>query len=159
MKKSLFLFLVFILTTTGCGSTARIGYDVPPASETAFETLPVIDVQEWKTYARENRIDLRRATSLNPITVLGHYPEYVELTEKLGAESMQIPTDRWNAMTPEEQWTTTTQYFDRKIEAGHLFRLATPIGEARAESYYVRELNYLFGKGYRLSPDGLWLVR
>ena len=159
MKRILLLFLFVFLLLSGCGTTARTGYGLPPASATAFETLPVMGTAEWKDYARQHRINLRRATSRQPVTVLGHYPEYVELTEKIGAESMQVPMEHWNAMTPEKQWETTTGYFDRKIESRHHFRLATPVDKARAGSYYVRELNYLFGRGYRLSPDGLWLVR
>ena len=160
MKKTGLVFLLFIsFLAAGCGSSVRIAHTVPVASATVFESLPVVSPEEWKGCARRNGINFRSGKSRNPVTVLGHYPEYVELTEELGAESMQIPMEQWDRMTPEEQWRTTTGFFDRMIRDGHNFRLATPVEKARPGSFYVRELHYLFDKGYRLSPCGRWLVK
>lgn len=159
MKKQLLLLFFIFFLSVGCGSVNRVAESGKDAELSHFDAYEVISVRKWRVYARSNSINTRTGESRNPVTVLGHYPEYVELTEELGAESMQVPMDQWDAMTPEEQWQTTTGFFDRMMQADHNFRLATPVERARPGSYYVRELNYLFGKGYKLSPDGLWLIR
>lgn len=156
MKKLLLLIIILTLGV-GCGNINRIqqsGFEV-----SHFDSLTIIPTNQWRCYAQKSGIDVRNLASRNPVTVLGHYPEYVELAAEIKAESMQIPMEEWDAMTPEEQWSATTGFFDKKIAANHNFRLATPLERARPGSYYIRELKYLFGKGYMLSPDGLWLVR
>ena len=142
-KKPLLVILLVAAFLVGCTGTRTVRTDHP---------LTVFATDHWEVYIRENGFD-------RPVTVLGHYPEYVELTEALQAESMQIPMAKWDRMSPARQWRTTTRYFNSRIRSGHHFRLATPPGKARPGSYYVRELDYLSGKGYRLSPDSLWLVR
>jgi len=43
------------------------------------------------------------------------------------------------------------------ILRGDNIRLATPLNSVKPGSFYEAELNYLFGKGYSVSSDGLWL--
>ncbi len=93
------------------------------------------------------------------ITVLGHYPAYTKLASKLGARRFQIPTNVWNKMSAAEQWTANTKFLDRMILRGDNIRLATPLNQVKPGSFYQQELNYLFGKGYNVSSDGLWLVK
>jgi RHS repeat-associated protein len=92
-------------------------------------------------------------------TVLGHYPEYLQLAEEMGAKKFQIPTNVWNKMSESEQWGANTKYLDRMISRGDNIRLATPIEQVKPGSFYQRELNYLFDKGYKLSSDGQWLIK
>jgi hypothetical protein len=153
IKKSLFT-LLFVVFLTGCATT----HLKQEKGSVSFESLTVIGT-DWQVYAQENGIDLQTGISERSVTVLGHYPEYVDLTEQLGVESMQIPMEKWERMNPGRQWRTTVRYLNRQIRNDHHFRLATPIEQARPGSYYVRELQYLSGKGYQLSPDSLWLVR
>lgn len=154
IRKSLFALLL-VLFLSGCAS----GRLAQGEEATASEPWTVMEAGRWSVYARENGIDAQTGRCAGPVTVLGHYPEYVRLAEELEAESMQIPMEKWDRMSPGRQWRTTVRYFNRRIRDGHLFRLATPVGRARPGSYYVRELQFLSGKGYRLSPDSLWLVR
>lgn len=51
------------------------------------------------------------------------------------------------------------QYLDQAIIRGDNFRLATPVNQVRPGSYYQLELNYLYNRGYRVSPNGLWLYK
>lgn len=92
-------------------------------------------------------------------SVLGHYPEYVKLAESLGARRFQIPTSVWNKMSAAEQWTANTKFLDRMILRGDNIRLATPLNQVKPGSFFQKELNYLFDKGYKVSSDGLWLVK
>ncbi len=92
-------------------------------------------------------------------SVLGHYPEYVKLAESLGARRFQIPTSVWNKMSAAEQWTANTKFLDRMILRGDNIRLATPLNQVKPGSFFQKELNYLFGKGYKVSSDGLWLTK
>lgn len=158
MKKLLLLLLCIAALGTGCSNLSQVQQQATH-TEASVDAPAVLSARQWKHLARKCGIDPATGKSSKPVTVLGHYPEYVELTEQLGAQSMQIPMDRWNAMTPEEQWLTNAGFLDSMARSGNNFRLATPVEKARPGSYYVRELNHLFGKGYKLSPDGLWLVK
>lgn len=62
-------------------------------------------------------------------------------------------------MTDEEIWEANKKFLDRMIRRGDKIRLATPIENVKPGSYFQKELNYLFEKGYSLSPDGLWLIK
>ncbi len=93
------------------------------------------------------------------MSVLGHYPEYVKLAESLGARRFQIPPSVWNKMSAAEQWTANTKFLDRMILRGDNIRLATPLNQVKQNSWFARELEYLYGKGYKASSDGLWLVK
>jgi RHS repeat-associated protein len=116
------------------------------------------------TIASFNLKNLSRAASTTEAakkstTVLGHYPEYVNLAETIGARRFQIPTNVWNKMTATEQWAANTKFLDRMIVRGDNIRLATPLSQVRPGSFFHRELSYLFSKGYKVSSDGHWLIK
>lgn len=90
---------------------------------------------------------------------MGHYPEYVKLADIIKARRFQIPTDIWRKMSDAERWIANTKFLDRMILRGDNIRLATPLNKVKPGSYFQKELNYLFKKGYKASPDGLWLVK
>lgn len=92
-------------------------------------------------------------------TVLGHYPAYTKLAGELGAKRLNIPTNVWNKMTSAQQWGVNLKFLDRMILRGDNIRLATPLNQVKPGSFYQKELNYLFDKGYKVSSDGLWLVK
>ena len=92
-------------------------------------------------------------------TVLGHYPNYVKLAESIGARRFQIPTKVWNKMSESEQWAANAKFLDRMILRGDNIRLATPINKVKPGSFFQKELNYLIEKGYKVSSDGLWLIK
>ncbi len=93
------------------------------------------------------------------ITVLGHHPEYVNLADQLGARRFQIPTNIYEKMSEAERLTANTKFLDRTILKGDNIRLATPLNKVRPGSPFEWELNYMSGKGYNISSNGLWLVK
>jgi RHS repeat-associated protein len=94
-----------------------------------------------------------------PVAVLGHFPGYVVLAERLGARYFSIPTQIWQRMTPAQQWGANVRFLERQIDRGTVFRLSTPANQARAGSYFEREIAYLRSRGYSLSRDGQTLSR
>ena len=99
------------------------------------------------------------STKSKNITVLGHYPDYVELANKLNAKRFQIPTNVWNKMSPSEQWAANLKFLDRMIKRGDRIKLATPISKVKPGSYYEKELKYLMKSGYKLNNKGTELIK
>ena len=62
-------------------------------------------------------------------------------------------------MTAAQQWGANQKFLDRMILRGDNIRLATPLNQVKPGSFFQKELNYLFDKGYKASSDGLWLVK
>ena len=92
-------------------------------------------------------------------TVLGHHPAYTNLANKLNANAFNVPTKIWKGMSGVQRWGANQKFLDRMILRGDKIRLATPLNQVRPGSFYQKELNYLFSKGYRVSSDGLHLVK
>jgi RHS repeat-associated protein len=93
------------------------------------------------------------------VVVLGRFPAYTNLAEKIGARVFKVPMEAWNKMTPAQQWGANKTFLDRAIARGAAFRLASPASEARAGTFFAKELEYLKGKGYELSNDGMALAK
>ncbi len=91
-------------------------------------------------------------------TVLGHYPEYMNMADSLGHRRFDIPTAAWDKMTDAERWTANQKFLDRTISRGDDILLSTPLDKVKSGSYFEGELQYLSGKGYRPSADGTRLV-
>ncbi len=91
--------------------------------------------------------------------VIGHFPDYINLSKEMGIKPFDIPINVWNKMTPAEQWAANTKFLDRAIAKNSEFVLATPIKEMKPGSYFEREVEYLFSKGYKLSSDGTKLIK
>lgn len=94
-----------------------------------------------------------------PQKVIGHYPEYVEMSKKLGTKPFSIPDDIWNKMTKAEQWAANQKFLDRAIAKGTEFNLATPIDKVRPGSFLEKEINYLLSQGYKFINNGTKLVK
>ena len=92
------------------------------------------------------------------ITVLGHYPEYVNMANASGASYFNVPTAEWNAMSQSEQWSMNQKFLDDAITRGDQFQLATPLDQVRPGSFLERELEYLEGKGYVPNATGTALT-
>ncbi len=91
-------------------------------------------------------------------TVLGHGPAYTELGNKIGANYLDIPPEEWGAMSASEKWATNQKFLDDMIARGDNVVLATKASTAEPGSFYAKELEYLAGKGYRVSDDGMSLI-
>jgi lactate dehydrogenase-like 2-hydroxyacid dehydrogenase len=61
------------------------------------------------------------------IVVLGHYPDYIELAERLRASCFNIPVEVWSKMSHEEQWEANRKFLDDAISRGDEILLATPL--------------------------------
>jgi len=90
--------------------------------------------------------------------VLGHYPAYVNKAAELGARRFNIPPSVWGKMSDAQRWTANQKFLDRMIARGDEVVLATPAAQARAGSFFARELEYLAGKGYAPSANGMRMV-
>lgn len=91
--------------------------------------------------------------------VLGHYPEYVNLSDQLNAKRFNIPGNVWKKMSDVDRWAANQKFLDRAILRGNEIVLATSIDKVKPGSYFERELNYIFDRGYKISQDGKRLVR
>ncbi|HWE01864.1 MAG TPA: hypothetical protein VG326_05590 [Tepidisphaeraceae bacterium] len=92
------------------------------------------------------------------ISVIGHYPDYVNMAQDLRASYFSVPTEQWNAMSETEQWAANQKFLDDAIARGETFRLATPLDEVRPGSFLEDEVNHLTTNGYQLNSDGTALV-
>ena len=90
-------------------------------------------------------------------TVLGHRG-YLEKAKELGANSFDIPFDVWDGMTEAQQWGANKKFLDLLIKRGDEVILSTPANQARAGSFFARELEYLGSQGYELVEDGTRMV-
>ena len=61
-------------------------------------------------------------------------------------------------LSPEEKWEFNKQFLDNAIAKGTTFYLANKWIEAPVGSYFRRELEYLFSKGYTLSVYENYLI-
>jgi hypothetical protein len=91
-------------------------------------------------------------------TVLGHYPEYMNMADSLGHRRFDIPKAAWDKMTDAERWTANQKFLDRTISRGDKILLSTPLDKVKPGSYFERELQYLSGKGYSPNADATRLV-
>jgi hypothetical protein len=93
-------------------------------------------------------------------TVLGKYPDYLNLSDEIGAKRFNIPTEVWNKMTKAEQWTANKKFLDRMIKRGDDIVLSNPVKNIDDVSGAFRqELDYLTEQGFRLSKDGSMMIK
>jgi hypothetical protein len=91
--------------------------------------------------------------------VLGHYPEYVRMAERLRARRFNIPASVWDRMTDAERWAANQRFLDRMIRRGDDIHVATPLDSVRPGTYFEKELQYLGTRGFTPSPDGTRLIK
>jgi hypothetical protein len=101
------------------------------------------------------------ATVIRPgpkqVTVLGRYPDYINIADDVGGKVFSIDVNLWNSLSEAERWALNQQFLDQCVAKGDYFYLASGWANA-GTGYYWMELNYLFSLGYTLSPNGLWLI-
>ena len=94
------------------------------------------------------------------LVVIGHYPEYKTLAASVGAIAFEVPIAQWREWSDARQWAENVAFLDSAIASRASFLLATPPNEARQDSFYRRELDYLRGRGYRARWNGTnWELR
>ena len=90
-------------------------------------------------------------------TVIGHFPDYVELAEKLGAKRFQVPPQIWERLSPAKRWAANQKFLDRAIARGDEIILSNR--NIRPGSSLQREVDYLLKRGYELIRDAGRLVK
>ena len=130
------------VTTLGLGTLAE------PAAEAISESAGTLIADEAGSLS-----------AVEPgITVLGHYPQYVELAQSLGANHFNLAPEVWEAMSPADRWAANRAVLDAAAARGDEIRLATPLREG--PSIFRDELEYMSDTyGYEVSPDGTRLIR
>jgi RHS repeat-associated protein len=102
----------------------------------------------------------KKAAAKMGTTVLGKYPDYINLAGELGAKRFNIPANIWNKMTPAEQWAANVKFLDRMIARGDKIVLSNRVTDInKVSGAFRKELDYLTGKGYRLSSDGMQMIK
>ncbi len=91
-------------------------------------------------------------------TVLGHYPGYVHMSERVGARRFEVPSKIWKQLSPKERMLANQKFLDRTILRGDNILLSTPLNEIKRGSSFEWELQYLLEKGYSLTQDGTKLL-
>jgi hypothetical protein len=93
-------------------------------------------------------------------SVLGKYPDYINLAEQLGAKRFSVPSNIWNKMSAAEQWGANQKFLDRMIMRGDNVILSNPVLDInKVSGAFRQELDYLIGKGYRLNSTGTQLIK
>ena len=93
-------------------------------------------------------------------TVLGKYPDYIDLAEGLGARRFNVPTSIWNKMSKAEQWAANKKFLDRAISRGDDIILSNPVKDInKVSGAFRQELDYLVEQGFHLSADGTRMIR
>jgi RHS repeat-associated protein len=80
--------------------------------------------------------------------VIGHYPEYIQLGEQIGAKTFSVPMNVWRAMSTDAQWAANVKFLDRGINEGAAFILAVGEDGINAGSTLEREIDYLVEHNY-----------
>lgn len=83
-------------------------------------------------------------------TVLGHYPVYLTLANKLRYTScFDIPTRIWNRMSKGARWAANVQFLDQAVTDNNCFVFSSHPDLARPGSSFQREIRYLNSRGIR----------
>lgn len=91
--------------------------------------------------------------------VLGEYPKYTQLADRMRATRLNVPIPVWEKMTRAQQWEANRRFLDRAIARGDQFVLASDPFRRKTDSFYAMELQYLFDKGYQLNDASTKLIK
>ncbi len=93
-------------------------------------------------------------------TVLGKFPDYLKLADKLNARRFNIPEHIWAKMTDQQRWAANVKFLDRMIARGDDIILSNPVKDINiVTGAFRKELDYLIGKGFRISKDGTHMIK
>ena len=63
-------------------------------------------------------------------------------------------------MTSAEQWAANTKFLDRMIARGDKIVLSNRVTDInKVTGAFRKEFDYLIGKGYRISSDGIQMIK
>ena len=81
------------------------------------------------------------------VTVLGHDPLYVRVSDRLGARHLEVSSATWAILGRTGQWRENKHFLDRTVARGDLVVLSHPPALAKPRSAFDRELRYLRSRG------------
>ena len=81
------------------------------------------------------------------VTVLGHYPRYVRVSDTLGARHLEVSTATWAILGRAGRSRENRYFLDRTMMRGEQVVLSHPPRVAKPGSAYDRELRYLRSRG------------
>ena len=96
---------------------------------------------------------------ISNITVLGHYPQYIETAKNVGARYFSYPTSTWNSLTNAQQYRLNMEFLNKAIAQGQTIYLSTNAYAARAGSALATEIQYLISHGYKIINEGWTLIK
>ena len=90
-------------------------------------------------------------------TVLGSFPGYIVLSDKLGARRFELSPSAWAALPTHLRWAANRHFLDRMIAAGDQFVLSTNPRLVRPGTWLFRELRYLRARSVPVPASRLWV--
>ena len=85
---------------------------------------------------------------------LGHHPEYVDLAGRLDATCFSVPESIWNRLSAVQRWELNRRFLETHvIQAGSQIVFSNRPQDARRNSFFEGELEYLVSRGVRVAPD------
>ncbi len=86
--------------------------------------------------------------------VLGHYPEYTDLAERLDANCFSVPERIWNRLSDQQRWELNRSFLETHVvQAGSQIVFSRRPQAARRNSFFESEINYLLSRGVGVTPD------
>lgn len=92
------------------------------------------------------------------VIVLGKWPRYERLANRLGARYFNVPGWVWKGMSETAQWAANERFLLRAIDRGARIRLASRLTTRNLTGFYAREITFLMKLGYVPSRNGRWML-
>ena len=93
---------------------------------------------------------------MSSTTVLGHFPGYITLSDKLGARRFDVGPAAWATMGPATAWAANRHFLDAMIGAGDSFVLSVNPRLVRPGTWLFRELVHLRTRHVRIPSASAW---
>ena len=97
------------------------------------------------------------------VAVIGKYldtPSYLDVGKHLNKSVLNVPTQLWEKMSPDQKWASTQKFLDSVIaNKGDLLFNKSITSITSQSGEFRKELDYVSQKGYLLSQDGWSMTR
>ena len=103
------------------------------------------------------RQNLRNFTASR--TVLGRYPEYIQMAQNLKSRLFNYPTSTWNQLTLGQQYRLNMEFLRVAANRGQEILLSANAYAAPANFAFASEIRYLLSRGYRIVDEGWRMIR
>ena len=92
---------------------------------------------------------------MSSITVLGKWPDYINLAHKLGARHFDVGSDAFKAMGAQVAWQANAHFLDSMRHAGDTFVLSVDPRSVRTGTL-LRELQHLSANQVQIPQITVW---